>query len=148
MFNRCKKNFGAHKIGLAIVFFASLLGTLLGLIPPYLTGSLITDISRMEKIQIISNKCLILILLFFLSQLLNISSGIVGTKVGTEIAKEYNCEIIFHVQSLSYLFLQQQNKAALNQAINQDANTIVGFYVNVLINVLRQGILFIVLLIV
>ena len=148
MFNRCKKNFGAHIIGLAIVFFASLLGTLLGLIPPYLTGSLITDISRMEKIQIISNKCLILILLFFLSQLLNISSGIVGTKVGTEIAKEYNCEIIFHVQSLSYLFLQQQNKAALNQAINQDANTIVGFYVNVLINVLRQGILFIVLLIV
>lgn len=148
MFNRCKKNFGAHKIGLAIVFFTSLLGTLLGLIPPYLTGSLITDISQLENIQIISNKCLILILLFFIGQLLNIGSGVVGAKVETIIAKEFNCEIIFHVQSLSYLFLQQQNKAALNQAINQDANTVVGFYVNVLINVLRQSVLFIVLLIV
>lgn len=71
--------------------------------------------------------------IFYLDRKCRISDG--KQKIELSMGKEFNCDVIFHIQDLPYSYIQSQNLSALNQAVNQDTNTIIAFCIDLVLTV-------------
>lgn len=139
MINQCKKYFLSHFYIIAWLIILGILNTFIGTVSPYITGNIITDISSGQLLSSVIYKCKILVILYLVSQSLNVIIGVLKLKVEMSMGKEFNCDVIFHVQNLPYDYIQKQNISALNQAINQDTNTIIAFCIDFLLNVTMKS---------
>ena len=135
MIKQCEKYFRAHRHTLVILILLSIFNTAVSTISPYITGNIITDISSGHSLSPILDKCKVLLLLFLLSQTMGVICSILKLKIELSMGKEFNCDVIFHIQDLPYTYIQQQNLSALNQSVNQDTNTIIAFCIDLTLNV-------------
>lgn len=135
MIKQCEKYFRAHRHTLVILILLSIFNTAVSTISPYITGNIITDISSGHSLSPILDKCKVLLLLFLLSQTMGVICSILKLKIELSMGKEFNCDVIFHIQDLPYTYIQQQNLSALNQSVNQDTNTIIAFCIDLALNV-------------
>lgn len=135
MFKQCEKYFRAHRHILVVLVLLSIFSTAVSIVSPYITGNIITDISSGYSLFPILHKCKVLLLLFLLSQAMGVLGSILKLKIELSMGKEFNCDVIFHIQDLPYSYIQNQNLSALNQAVNQDTNTIIAFCVDLVLTV-------------
>ena len=135
MFKQCEKYFRAHCHVLVVLVLLSILGTAVSIVSPYITGNIITDISSGHSLFPILHKCKVLLLLFLLSHAMGVFSSVLKLKIELSMGKEFNCDVIFHIQDLPYSYIQSQNLSALNQAVNQDTNTIIAFCIDLVLTV-------------
>lgn len=135
MFKQCEKYFRAHCHVLVVLVLLSILGTAVSIVSPYITGNIITDISSGHSLFPILHKCKVLLLLFLLSHAMGVFSSVLKLKIELSMGKEFNCDVIFHIQELPYSYIQSQNLSALNQAVNQDTNTIIAFCIDLVLTV-------------
>lgn len=135
MVKQCEKYFRAHRHILVTLMLLSIFNTAVSIFSPYITGNIITDISSGQSLSPILDKCKVLLLLFLLSQIMGVFSSILKLKIELSMGKEFNCDVIFHIQDLPYTYIQQQNLSALNQSVNQDTNTIIAFCIDLVLTV-------------
>lgn len=147
MFSQCKKYFVKHLGSIAIIIITSLLNAAIGTFSPYLTGSIITEISNHSGPSAIFTECCTLLIIYLISQLVGLIGGLIRIKTEICMGEEFNSDVIFYVQDLPYSFIQKQNITVLNQSINQDTNTVIAFYLDTVLSVLTRVSSLIVLLI-
>lgn len=138
MFSQCKKYFTKHRGAIIIILVASLVNAALGTVSPYITGSIITRISNRYPPRTIFVGCGVLLAIYLVSQLISFVVGLIRIKAEICMGEEFNSDVIFYVQDLPYAFIQKQNMAVLNQAINQDTNTVIAYCLDTLLSVLTR----------
>lgn len=147
MFLQSKKYFYLHRYEIAILLGTSVLSAIIGTFFPYLTGMIITRISRRDSLMLVLKNCGCLLALYIILQGVGFVTGLIRMKTEVCMGKEFNSDVIFHVQELPWLYIQKQNITVLNQSINQDTNTVIIFCLDTLLNVTTQVASFILLVV-
>ena len=138
MFSQCKKYFTKHRGAIVVILIASLINAALGTVSPYITGSIVTRISNRYPPQAIFVGCCVLLAIYLVSQVIGFVVGLIRIKTEICMGEEFNSDVIFYVQDLPYAFIQKQNITVLNQAINQDTNTVIAYCLDTLLSVLTR----------
>lgn len=147
MFSQCKKYFTKHRGAIVVILIASLINAALGTVSPYITGSIVTRISNRYPPQAIFVGCCVLLAIYLVSQVIGFVVGLIRIKTEICMGEEFNSDVIFYVQDLPYAFIQKQNITVLNQAINQDTNTVIAYCLDTLLSVLTRVVSLFVLLV-
>lgn len=147
MFLQSKKYFYLHRYKIAVLLGASVFNAIVGTFSPYLTGMIITGISNQDPLVLVLKNCGYLLALFIIMQGVSFITGLIRMNTEVNMGKEFNSDVIFHVQELPWLYIQKQNITVLNQAINQDTNTVIIFCLDTLLNVATQIASFILLVV-
>jgi ATP-binding cassette subfamily C protein len=131
----CNKYFSKYKLYLVTYILVTLSISGISIYATYLTGSFIDKLIARKSLEFVYHFCLILAGITLIRLLFGYISSIMYMKMQMKVGYELNREIIFHIQDVSLTFINKSDTAYLNQIINNDANSLVIFYITTIQNV-------------
>lgn len=131
-----------YKLITILVFNLILLGINLG--NTYITGKYLDLLVYRTSINTIYIFTLVLFLLGLLNVLIGNINNYISTKNQANMVFDINFEVLKYVKKLPIQFFDNIDSVYLNQRINSDSNTIVNFITAIIVNLIPQGIIFIV----
>lgn len=120
---------------LAYISF-TLFSSIIGVVFPLFTGSFIDVLVSGNDVTYLFKYCIMLILLSSLNVVLGYTINILYAKLQSTAGYNFNTFILNHVKKLPVTFFKNQNTVYLNQRINNDANNIIIFCINIISNLI------------
>ena len=125
-----------EKKAISFILILSLIIGLTNILQPYITGSFIdTLLLKLEEKMFLIKYFAIFTILSGLIILLAYINNIISVKVTTKIAYNINRDLISHLQSISISTLKKYDIAYLTQKINEDANQVTSYVVDLISNI-------------
>lgn len=140
----CNKYFSKYKLYLIIYILIILSISGISIYSTYLTGSFIDQLINRKSINFVYSFCIILASITLIRLLFGYLSSLMYIKMQMNIGYELNSEVIFHIQDVSLTFINRSDTAYLNQIINNDANSLIIFYITTIQNVIVNVVTFII----
>lgn len=140
----CNKYFNNYKFYLVAYILITLSINGISIYSTYLTGSFIDKLINIKSINFVYSFCVILASITLIRLLFGYISSLMYMKMQMEIGYELNRDVIFHIQDVSLTFINRSDTAYLNQIINNDANSLIIFYITTIQNVIVNVVTFII----
>ena len=118
-----------------------------GIVNPYIVGGFIDQIMVAEDISFVPRYFAIYVTVNMAALLLGYICGRLYIRLQTQLGYSLNRDIIMRIQRMPINFTQRQDSAYLNQRINNDANSLIIFCINIISNILLNLLIFIIPLI-
>ena len=112
---------------LIIYIILCVLLSILGMITPMISATILDLIIEKTSINSIFNICLILFLIGITSLVLSYVKNLIFIKISSYSAINLNIDIIKHIHQVPIRFISSMNSAYLNHRINTDSNEIINF---------------------
>ncbi|MNH86750.1 Lipid A export ATP-binding/permease protein MsbA [compost metagenome] len=136
LFNLCRPFLFGERKRMFIYIGLTLFSSIIGVIFPMFTGSFIDVLVIGNDITYLFKYCFVLILLSGLNVVLGYATNILYAKIQSSAGYNFNTYILNHVKKLPLRFFKNQNTVYLNQRINNDANNIIIFCINIISNLI------------
>lgn len=144
IFFRLASFFKGHYLGIAVICLTSILGSLMGTILPYLSGSLLYDevLSKNKNSRILNlipvNDFSVLLLMLVLTmvvivilqQLFGIIKGVVVAKIVPNVVCGIKNKVFKAVQELSVSFFTGKRTGGLMARVTEDANQVSNIFID------------------
>jgi len=130
----CNEYFKAQKSKISFYTLLSLCTLILSLTTPYITGSFIDDLISNDKLLVIVRYCLLFLIISLANLAISFVQRLLYIKLQTRTGFQFNRELIEHVQKINISELKDKDLASLNQQINNDANSLITFYLDIFNN--------------
>lgn len=140
----CNKYIGNEKKKLVIYIFINIFLTMLSLIITVITSNFLDILVKKDNLSLIKLYCLYFGIFSIAIIALNLINNYLYTIIQTLISYRMNNSVIEHIKKLPRKEYLQMNSVYFNQRINNDSNSIVSFYINLLVEPLKYIILLVV----
>ncbi|MDI3519924.1 MAG: ATP-binding cassette, subfamily bacterial [Caldanaerobacter sp.] len=127
IFNFVKKFIFKYKSSLIVFLFFSIIGWLMSIIVPYITGNYIDLLLQSKDFKVIYDFTAKIILIGITSITTSFIVSYTYVKIQTKSMTDLNFYVLDHVTKLPILYFKGVDSAYLNQRINSDSNTVVSF---------------------
>lgn len=94
---------------------------------PYITGGFIDSLVSHHSMKEIYRYCAVFLFIIILRLVLGYVQSMSFSRLNMAIAYDLNKDVVKHVQNMSVSYINHSDAAYLNQIINGDANTLIGF---------------------
>lgn len=128
-----------HKTKIICLIILSLIGFILGVIQPYLSGNFIDLLISKPDMKIIIQFSILLMSIGLSSIVVSYISKTFIIKFQTQISFDVNIHLVQHMQKVPLLKLLKYNPAYLNSRINSDSNELVAFFLSNFITIFTQA---------
>ena len=144
----CNKYIWKYKGKFIVYILTNLFSGAIGIIIPLISSQLVNNLIYGNKMEIIIKYCMVFSVLTIMNILMGFIISYLYIKIQTVAGYIFNKDVIQYIQKVSYLFLGKQDIVYLNQRINNDCNNLIIFILDIVNNVLLNGltIIFIVVL--
>jgi ABC-type bacteriocin/lantibiotic exporter with double-glycine peptidase domain len=119
-----------YKLLVTLFFISSAVIWLTNIFVPLVSGKYIDLLIRVQKINIIYEFSVILIIFYIVKITMNFTCKIVRTKLETMAVFDLRYDAIEHVKKLPLLYFKNYNSAYQNQQISEDCNTTIRFVIS------------------
>ena len=143
IFTLCKPYLLSHKYMLITYVLLILLSTTIAVITPYIVCGFVDDLIEGADVYVILRFCAVFGGLSLIRIVKNYITAVLNVKMQTKMGYSLNKDAIQHIQSLSLSYVNKQDNAYLNQRVNNDANSLIGFCIAVLQSILTNCIILI-----
>lgn len=123
---------------LIIYIILCVLLSILGMITPMISATILDLIIEKTSINSIFNICLILFLIGITSLVLSYVKNLIFIKISSYSAINLNIDIIKHIHQVPIRFISSMNSAYLNHRINTDSNEIINFTLSLYSNFIQS----------
>ena len=123
---------------LIIYIILCVLLSILGMITPMISATILDLIIKKTSINCIFNICLILFLIGIMSLVLSYIKNLIFIKISSYSAINLNIDIIKHIHQVPIRFISSMNSAYLNHRINTDSNEIINFTLSLYSNFIQS----------
>ncbi len=137
-----------YKNLIIITFISNLLMFILGIVITYMTGKYIDSLISIKTLKDIYIFSLILLILGITNIFIGNINNYTSTKLQSNLVFDLNFDIIKYVKKLPINFFDNIDSVYLNQRINSDCNTIVNYFISLIIHSTVQVISLIIILII
>lgn len=136
VFNLCRPFLFNERKKMLTYISLTLFSSIIGVVFPLFSGSFIDVLVNGNNITYLFKYCFVLILLSGFNVVLGYATNILYTKLQSSAGYNFNTFILNHVKKLPSRFFSNQNTVYLNQRINNDANNIIIFCINIISNLI------------
>ncbi len=143
MLNFCGKYISKYKTKMGLYLFVSLISTLIAIIIPVFWGKTIDLMILSHDIYSIVKLGLVVLILGLLNILICYWNYRLYILIQTNSAQDISAEIIHHLHKISLTDLERFDMGYLNESINNDSNSIVMFFMSLIVNALSNGVMLI-----
>ncbi|MCL2360274.1 MAG: ABC transporter ATP-binding protein/permease [Defluviitaleaceae bacterium] len=143
-FRLCKSYLLSQKYSLLCYVAIVLASTAISILTPYIIGDFLDTLISGADMGVIVCFGIIFGGLSLLRIIKGYITAIINTKMQMKMSYGLNRDAIRHIQRLSLSYINQKDSAYLSQRINGDANSLVGFCISVLRNIITNTIMVIV----
>jgi len=125
-----------HKWRLLLHIFICLVASVGGLVSPYIIGDFIDQLMQAEDISFIYRYFVLFASISLGALLMEYVGGRLYIRLQTRLGYALNISIIRRLHRAPLRFTNRQDTAYLNQRINNDSNTLIGFCINIIQSIL------------
>jgi len=143
IFTLCRPYLLSHKYTLTAYVLIILISTAIAVFTPYIIGGFIDSLVEGADVHVILRFCFIFGGLSLVRIIKGYIIAILNIKMQTKMGYSLNRDTIRHIQSLSLSYANKQDNAYLNQRVNHDSNSLIGFCITVLQSVITNAIILI-----
>jgi len=144
IFTLCKKYLLQHKLQLSIYVAIAIAGTAISILSPYIIGDFLDNLIEGGDAGVILRFSMIFGSISVLGIVKNYSTSIMRVKMSIQMSYSLNRNAVRHIQNLSLSYINNKDSAYLNQRINSDSGSLIGFCISVMQSIITNIILLIV----
>ena len=120
-----------HSMEVVMIIVLNVGVTVLSLLIPYITGQLFDELISEPSMQVIYRFCCYILGSAILMLVVNYLGTIISTKLRVRLSYEINLGMIRHIQKISLKITSGIDPTYLNQRLNSDINTVVGYKIEI-----------------
>ncbi|UZQ82980.1 ABC transporter transmembrane domain-containing protein [Thermoanaerobacter sp. RKWS2] len=139
IFNFVKKFIFRYKGSLIVFLIFSIIGWLMSIIVPYITGNYIDLLLQSKDFKVIYDFTVKIILIGITTIFTSFIVSYTYVKIQTKSMTDLNFYVLDHVTKLPILYFKGVDSAYLNQRINSDSNTVVSFVLANMLDILTNA---------
>ncbi|TCO59159.1 ABC transporter ATP-binding protein [Caldanaerobacter subterraneus] len=139
IFNFVKKFIFKYKSSLIVFLFFSIIGWLMSIIVPYITGNYIDLLLQSKDFKVIYDFTAKIVLIGIITIISSFVMNYTYVKIQTKSMTDLNFYVLDHVTKLPILYFKGVDSAYLNQRINFDSNTVVSFVLANMLDILTNA---------
>ena len=141
MIKFCKKYIWYYKKILIIYIALSVFSTIITLAIPILFGNMVDLMIMSKNVNQLVEMGLLVLALGLLNVLLGYWNNRFYITIQTNSAMDMSADVIRHLHRVSFLELAKYDPGYLNESINHDSNSIVIFFLSLIIQALSNGLM-------
>lgn len=123
----CQDYLLKNKLRFVLYLFICMILSVVMLGLPYITGGFIDSLVSHHSMNEIYRYCAVFLFIIILRLVLGYVQSMSFSRLNMAIAYDLNKDVVKHVQNMSVSYINHFDAAYLNQIINGDANTLIGF---------------------
>lgn len=141
MLNYCARYISVYRHKLAVYLSMSIVSTIIAIIIPIFCGQIIDLMTSNQDVYRLIKMGILVLFLGFLNILIGYWNYRFYIVIQTNTAEDISEDIIHHLHKISLNELQKYDMGYLNESINNDSNSIVIFFLSLIVNALSNGLM-------